>query len=130
MDLSWSLRTFEGASLSSCAAVDIDRVRLCWQPVGDGGLPAPRCQPEQYRSFSCEKSSGVTRFELPTGPVSLFVEPVCSDGRPPVAGTFEVPPPFTRVLRAGEVANLDSFLIAVYDPRRCEPPLCTCGRGE
>lgn len=130
VELSWSLRTYEGASLAPCSRADIDRVRICWDSLEDGGRPAARCQPSQYRSFPCDEQSGVTRFEVPPGPASLFIEPVCLDGLPAPIGTYEVPPAIVRTIVDGEVATLSSLLMVVTDNQTCTGPGCTCRRAE
>lgn len=126
VELSWSLRTLAGDSVESCSAASIEAVRLCWQPLGDGGGEGgARCRSERFRSFPCEDESGATRFELPPGPTSLWIEPVCDDGLPAALGTYQVPPPIVRTVSTGDVVTLSSLLIAV-DP--CAEPGCTCRR--
>lgn len=129
VELSWSLRTFEGDSLEACERAGIDSIRLCWLPQTDGGgSGGGRCRPTQYRAFACADESGVTRFEIPPGPTSLWIEPVCADGLPADPNTYQVPPPIVRTLEEGQVATLSSLLVAVSDNQSCTGPGCTCQR--
>lgn len=130
VELSWSLRTFAGDSLGGCERAGIETIRLCWQPLGDGGTGAAggRCRPPNLRAFPCNEESGITRFEIPPGRTSLWIEPVCADGLPADPDTYEVPPPIVRTIEEGQVATLSSLLVAVAEGNTCPPAGCTCQR--
>jgi hypothetical protein len=128
-ELTWSLRTFEGESCRGsrcgCDLADIAKVRLCWNSVADGDSG---CRPGQFRDFDCQEETGVTLFEIPAGSTKFNVEPLCADGLPATAGTYQVPSEIVRSVRDGEVVTLDALLIVVTDPGNCTGTNCTCVR--
>jgi len=120
VELSWTLRDFDG-NRTDCGPSNIESVRVCWQGLGDAGLPAQSdCVAvatdagflEQFREFDCTASRGVTRFEIRPGRTALFVEPVCQGGVEP-QGPFQVPPPIVREVKDGQVVTLNQLLIVV-----------------
>jgi len=130
-ELSWSLRSTDGDSVEACQDVDIRDVRLCWEPVADGSVlgGGGECQSGQRRSFPCGESSGVTGFNLDPGPTAFWIEPICTDGEPAAAGTFQVPPPIVRRVEEGEIVSLDSLLLVVNPTDgTCPDAGCTCVR--
>jgi hypothetical protein len=131
-ELSWSLRSFDGASVDSCDEARVDKLRLCWQPLGpdDGGLePGVRCTPGRRTAFLCEEASGITGFDLEPGSTSFWIEPVCLDGEPPTPGTYQVPPPIVRTVEEGRIVTLNSLLLVVGPPAgECPDAGCTCVR--
>jgi hypothetical protein len=132
VELSWSLRTFEGESITSCGDAAIARVRLCWISLElDGGEAQDGCRPQNSREFACGNESGITGFDLPPGRTSLFVQPICLDGSAAREGTYDVPAPIVRTVQEGKVVTLSSLLIVASDhtrpeESRCQPVGCTC----
>lgn len=123
-ELSWSLRTFEGESLT-CKQAQVEEIRLCWNALdsNDSG-----CRPNQSRRFTCKEATGVTRFEIEPGRTKLFAEPVCADGLPAAVGTFQAPAEIVRTVEEGQIVTLDSLLILVTDQDLCAGVACTCAR--
>jgi hypothetical protein len=129
VELSWSLRSFDGERVNSCEDARLDRVRICWLAVeGDEPLDAS-CQTRQSATFPCVEESGASGFEIAPGRTAFWIEPLCVDGAPAVAGTYEVPPPIVRTVEEGRIVTLNSLLIVVA-PRgsSCPPAGCTCVR--
>lgn len=124
-ELTWSLRTFAGDPVDSCADSKISHIRLCWNAV-DAGVRG--CRPGQFRDFNCDDQTGATRFEIPPGDTRLFVEPICEDGLAPAVGTYQTPEDIVRNVKAGEVVTLDSLLIVVTEPGSTCGADCTCVR--
>lgn len=130
-ELSWALRSVDGASVETCGEVRIADVRLCWQAVEEGSASAVggECASGQRRDFPCGESSGITGFDLPSGETAFWIEPVCQDGGPAGAGTYQVPPPIVRNVEEGEIVSLSSLLLVVNPPGDgCPAAGCTCVR--
>lgn len=131
-ELSWSLRSFEGASLDVCDEARVDDVRLCWQPLipdDAGPEPSVRCAPGRRKTFLCDDASGITGFDLEPGSTSFWIEPVCRDGEPATPGTYQVPPPIVRTVEEGRIVTLNSLLLVVGPPGTdCAEAGCTCVR--
>lgn len=124
-ELTWSIRTFGGDPVDSCAEALVARVRLCWNAVESG---VTGCRPGNFRDFECQEQTGETLFEIEEGRTAFFVEPICADGQPARLGTFLAPPEIVRMVREGEVVSLESLLITVTDhPSSCGVE-CTCVR--
>lgn len=66
----------------------------------------------RFDRFICSEDTGVTRFDLPPGPVNLWLEPECDAGYT-AAGRFRTPAPIVREVTTGEVITLDTQLIEV-----------------
>jgi hypothetical protein len=130
-EVSWSLRSADGDSIEACQDVDVRDVRLCWEAVADGSVlgGGGECQSGQRRSFPCGESSGVTGFNLDPGRTAFWIEPVCIDGDPADAGTYQVPPPIVRTVEDGEIVSLNSLLLVVNPTDgNCPSAGCTCVR--
>jgi hypothetical protein len=133
VELAWLLRDFEGEP-NDCQSARIAEIRVCWQPLGgDASLPEQNeCvalatdggRVEQFREFDCGARRGVTRFEIPGGSTSFFVEPLCQDGALP-PGPYQVPPPIVRTVTNGSVVTLNQLLI-VASNEQCAEENCTC----
>tara|TARA_R110002096_G_scaffold16898_14_gene58212 strand:+ start:53192 stop:53698 length:507 start_codon:yes stop_codon:yes gene_type:complete len=124
-ELSWSIRTFDGDPVNTCASALVDKIRLCWNALDSG---ATGCRPGNFREFKCEDQTGVTLFEIEPGRTAFFAEPICADGQPATVGTYQSPPEIVRTVRDGEVVSLESLLIVVTDhPSSCGVE-CTCVR--
>ena len=129
-EVSWSLRSQEGESVDSCRGALIHDVRLCWEAVDEGsvlGSGGP-CRSQHRRSFPCEESSGITAFNLEPGQTAFWIEPICDDGAPADAGTYQVPPPIVRNVEDGQIVSLNSLLLVVVTQTGdgCPPTGCTC----
>ena len=117
MELAWTLRDFQGQA-NSCGEAEVDKVRVCWRSLGDGGAVPNECVivrtdaglVGQLRDFDCNASRGVTRFEVPAGRTSLFIEPLCAGGNP-ARGPYQVPPPIVRTVEGGKVVTINQLLI-------------------
>jgi len=129
-EVSWSLRSFEGEAVETCGEVEIRDVRLCWEPLTDGGTTAGEdCRREARRSFPCDESSGVTGFQLDPGLTAFWIEPLCTDGQPADPVTYQVPPPIVRMVEDGKIVSLNSLLLVVSPDRDgCGANGCTCMR--
>jgi hypothetical protein len=127
-EFSWTLRTFEGESISRCDNAGIAQVQLCWRALASSD---PDCAPGRFAQFECPIGHGATRFEITPGPTSLQIAPICQDGSVPVVGTFQVPPPVVRTVNEGRVTMLNAILIVARDRTNplsnCQPAGCTCG---
>jgi hypothetical protein len=137
IELSWTLRTFDGEVIASnrdeaCRRARLESVRVCWQPLSAGvdAGEGRRCAAARSREFACGEDRGVTRFEVEPGPTAIWLEPLCvADLEPPEPGTYEVPAPIVRDIREGEVAALRALLIVATDgDQDCPPAGCTCAR--
>ncbi len=131
-ELSWSLRSQDGASIEACADV---RVRVRAPVLGAAGRrsgsweAAEMCRSGQQRDFPCGESSGITAFNLDPGPTAFWVEPVCIDDESADAGTYQVPPPIVRNVEEGQIVSLNSLLLVVNPADgECPPAGCTCIR--
>lgn len=130
-EVSWSLRSEDGDSVDSCGTALIEKVRLCWEALDDGSVlgGGGPCRSGHQRSFPCEESSGITAFNLPPGQTAFWIEPVCDDGEPADARTYQVPPPIVRNVEDGQIVSLNSLLLVVSPTNDvCPPTGCTCVR--
>jgi hypothetical protein len=131
------LHTFDGEPVGdgidqSCGNADITQVRVCWQ-ADDGSEPDfSQCIADQMRQFGCNKSSGISNFEITPGRNSFWIVPVCDDGSVAAIGTYQVPPPIVRTVEEGGIVTLGSLLIVATDNTDpstvCPSPNCTCVR--
>lgn len=128
VELSWSLRDFDGDSVERCSDARVEDVEICWQPVG-GSTPSVDigCRPGQRATFPCSEENGVSGFEIAPGPTAFWVHPLCRDGEPAADDTYQVPPPIVRTVEDGRIATLNSLLIVV-SPEDCPDAGCTCSR--
>ncbi len=126
VELSWSLRSFDGERVDSCAKARVDKVRICWQDV-EGGTSTGVCEGSQ--SFPCGEENGVSGFEIAPGSTSFWIEPICVDGSPADVGSYQVPPPIVRTIEDGKIVTLNSLLIVVTPfASSCPSAGCTCVR--
>jgi hypothetical protein len=126
VELSWSLRSFDGDRVDNCTAARVDEVRVCWQSIDDGASTGI-CQGSQ--SFPCGEENGVSGFEISPGRASFWIEPICVDGSPADSGSYQVPPPIVRTVEDGKIVTLDSLLIVVSPfAAGCPDTGCTCVR--
>ncbi len=117
VELAWTLRDFQGDN-NTCGKSEVDKVRVCWRSLGDAGTAPSECViirtdgglAGQLRDFDCSASRGVTRFEVPAGRTSLFIEPLCAGGNP-ARGPYQVPPPIVRTVEDGKVVTINQLLI-------------------
>ncbi len=127
IELSWSLRSFTGAPIDDCGDTGIEQIRVRWNQCDETTCPI----------FACAQERGVTDFIVPEGTHSLSIEPLCADGRQPVDGTYQVPPPIERQVMRGRVVTLSALLIIASDnPKadvdaegkaaQCPAAGCTC----
>jgi hypothetical protein len=125
VELSWSVRTFDGARLDDddCRdddpKVHVERIRLAWKAVADGGDGAGM-EPDGWAEFPCSDRRGITEFTVPPGAHLLWIVPVCAD-RAPSTGNYQVPPPIVRAIHEGTVTTLDALLV-VADESTCPAP--------
>jgi len=126
VELSWSLRSFDGDRVGECAKVRIDEVRVCWQPVADDTSTGV-CEGSQ--SFPCGEENGVSGFEIDPGSTAFWIEPICLDGALADPGSYQVPPPIVRTVEDGNIVTLNSLLIVVTPfGGSCPDSGCTCVR--
>jgi hypothetical protein len=129
VELSWALRSTQDTGITDCAAGRIDEIQLWWQ---DENVL-------DFKGFPCDASHGTTAFELPTGPVTLWVQPACvvttgprclvnpapcectASAADPV--TYEAPPPLVRRVLVGETVTLDAVILVVDEAAVCDPVL-------
>lgn len=134
IELSWTLRTFDGDVIDSnreqaCRRARIEDIRVCWRAAGApvDAADARLCGRSSSRRFFCGADRGVTQFEVPPGATSIWIEPICASGQPPQEGTFQVPAPIVREIRDGEVAALRALLVVATDgDQNCPEAGCTC----
>jgi hypothetical protein len=127
VELSWSLRSFDGEPVDSCTDARIERVRICWQSVADGASTTGACDASQ--AFPCEEENGVSGFEIAPGATAFWAEPICVDGEPADPDTYQVPPPIVRSVEEGQIVTLNSLLIVVTPlGQDCPDAGCTCVR--
>jgi hypothetical protein len=129
VELSWSLRSFDGDAVDGCGMADIQEVRLCWEHLPDGSVSVGggSCRSGARRTFPCSEYSGITGFQLDPGATAFWIEPVCDDGEPADAETYQVPPPIVRNVEEGKIVSLNSLLLVVSPPGgECPPAGCTC----
>jgi hypothetical protein len=125
IELSWTLRTFDGAAVpDSCMDESgrriVEDVRLCWASVAEGESPPTACPSDTRATFRCPSVHGVTGFEVAEGPTAIWIEPVCTSGEPAASGSFQVPAPIVRDVVDGKVVTLNSLLVVVGD-ETCAP---------
>ena len=129
IELSWKLRPASGATSSSnvppfldCStdgtdgtklAGTIDSIQLDWQTSTKAG----------HDDFRCTDGHGVTHFEVPPGPVTISVEPVCGLSVNP--RSYEAPAPAQRTSLAGDVIDLGAVEIIVQ-VTNCSNQPCIC----
>lgn len=127
VELSWTLRTFEGEPIATCADAKIGKIRVNWAPSSANGADQ---EPDAvgFEEFACPANRGVTHFAVGQGPQLLWIEPICEDGSPAVESTYEVPPPILRYVQNGEVVTLDSLLVVADDSSNgcTKAQGCTC----
>jgi len=128
VELSWSLRSFDGDRVGTCSKALVEEVRVCWQPVNGAGTVTAECDASQ--TFPCEEENGVSGFEIDPGSTAFWVEPICRDGAPADADTYQVPPPIVRTVEDGKIVTLNSLLIVVTPfESGCPDVGCTCVRN-
>ena len=126
VELSWSLRSFDGERVDSCTDARVDQVRVCWQSV-EGDTSTGICEGSQ--SFPCGEENGVSGFEIVPGRAAFWVEPICFDASPADIGSYQVPPPIVRTVEDGKIVTLNSLLIVVTPfGAGCPDAGCTCVR--
>jgi hypothetical protein len=129
VEMSWALRATQDREITDCAGDRIQEIELWWQ-AGDV---------LQSKAFPCEDRHGTTAFELPPGPVTLWVQPTCefTTGprclssptpcecirKPADSATFEAPPPLVRRVVAGETVTLDAVVMVIDADHICRPEL-------
>jgi hypothetical protein len=125
VELSWALRSTQDRGITDCAEDRIGDIQLWWQ--NDAIL--------DHHAFPCDASHGTTAFELPAGPVTMWVQPACEPvtgpqcaavptpcecvGKPADSDTFEAPPPLVRRVVVGETITLDAVILVVDPDRVC-----------
>lgn len=125
VELSWSLRSFDGDRVDACAKARMDQVRICWEAVE--GTVTATC--ESSEAFPCDEENGVSGFEIAPGSTAFWVEPICRDGATADPGTYQVPPPILRTVEDGKIVTLNSLLIVVSPfAEGCPDAGCTCVR--
>jgi hypothetical protein len=126
VELSWSVRTFDGARVdddchtddeSDDPKVHLGYIRLAWKAVADGG-DGTGMEPDGWEEFPCADGRGITRFSVPRGQQMLWIVPVCPGGSTPSTGSYQVPPPIVRAVGEGTVTTLDALLV-VADESTC-----------
>lgn len=126
VELSWSLRSFDGERVDNCDDARVEEVRVCWQAVEDGTSTGV-CEGSQ--SFPCGEENGISGFEIAPGSTAFWVEPICVDGSPAATGSYQVPPPIVRTVADGKIVTLNSQLIVVTPfGTSCPDAGCTCVR--
>jgi hypothetical protein len=116
VELSWSVRTFDGIPLKDACdddkrKVHLETIRLAWKAVADAG-DAAGMEPDGWTDFPCADLRGITEFTVPRGEHLLWVVPICRDNGP-ATGNYQVPPPIVRTIREGTVTTLDALLVVV-----------------
>lgn len=129
VELSWALRSTQDREITDCAADRIEEIQLWWQ----------NASVLDFTAFPCTASHGTTAFELPSGPVTLWVQPACQYTTGPRclvnptpcectskaadSATFEAPPPLVRRVVVGETVTLDAVVMVIDNERICRPDL-------
>jgi hypothetical protein len=114
VEVSWVFRTDRG-DRRDCGQIDVGQVELRW-----GSASADRV------AFPCRDERGVTGFDLPVGPRSLYLRPICADGSPAADGSYRAPAPIVRTITDGDVITLDTQLIEVRVTGCGEATPCIC----
>jgi hypothetical protein len=134
IELAWALRDFAGDE-NSCQKAGVGEIRVCWRAVDDAGSTDCVTVREdggvrgQYRDFACTANRGITRFEVPPGPTSIFVKPLCAVDGLASPGPYQVPPPIVRTVEQGRVVTLDQLLVVATRTGECGGDTgldCTC----
>lgn len=126
VELSWSVRTFDGDRVEdSCDDDDhdvhLEGIRLAWKAVeGDGDGGGTVLEPDGWDEFPCSDRRGITDFRVPTDQQMLWIVPVCAGGLP-ATGNYQVPPPIVRTIQEGTVTTLNALLV-VADESTCPAP--------
>ena len=130
VELSWSLRDFDGQAVEACGDARIAEVEICWQPVaGDTPSIDVACRPGQRESFPCAEENGVSGFTIPPGPTAFWAHPICRGGEPADEETFQAPAPIVRTVHEGRIVTLNSLLLVVSPiASDCPEAGCTCSR--
>ena len=124
VELSWSVRSFDGTDVEACSDARVDEIRICWQAVSEG---SGSCTSSE--EFPCDEENGVSGFEIAPGETAFWVEPICVDGDPADPTTYQVPPPIVRTVEEGKIVTLNSLLIVVHPlDSSCSDIGCTCVR--
>ena len=118
VDLSWRLRTADGAEISDdhhgCEDARIAAMRLHWDVEGVTGSA----------SWPCEDVRAITGFEVPPGRALLWLEPACVSGEADPA-SYEAPAPLERTITVGDVITLNAVVVSVQlSP--CDEQPCVC----
>lgn len=130
VELSWSLRDFDGDAVEACDDARIDEVEICWQP-SDGEAPSVDlgCRPGQRQSFPCSEENGVSGFTITPGPTAFWAHPICDTGEAAEEDTYQAPAPIVRTVEEGQIVTLNSLLIVVSPiASDCPEAGCTCSR--
>jgi hypothetical protein len=130
VELSWSLRDFDGDAVDACSDARVEQVEVCWQPTG-GDTPSIdiACRPGQRESFPCSEENGVSGFTIEPGPTAFWAHPICETGEPATEDTFQAPAPIVRTVEDGQIVTLNSLLIVVSPiDEGCPEAGCTCSR--
>ncbi len=125
VELSWALRSTADVRITDCADDRIAEMQLWWQ--------SPSFL--DFEGFPCDESHGTTAFEVPSGPVTMWVQPACAiatgarcDVEPlpceclaksASSDTFEAPPPLVRRVVVGEIITLDAVVVVIDDEQVC-----------
>lgn len=130
VELSWSLRDFDGDAVDECADARIDEVEICWQPaVGDTPSVDVACRPGQRQSFPCSEENGVSGFQIDPGSTAFWAHPICDTGDAASEDTFQAPAPIVRTVEEGQIVTLNSLLLVVSPlSGTCPEAGCTCSR--
>ena len=124
VELSWSLRSFDGDDVESCSDARLDEVQVCWQAVSEG---SGSCTSSE--AFPCDEENGVSGFEIDPGPTAFWIEAICRDGDLADPATYQVPPPIVRTVEEGKIVTLNSLLVVVHPVgSACPDSGCTCVR--
>lgn len=128
VELSWSLRSFEGNSVGNCGDVGISRMQICWQSLEDDQpLDTLACLSEHSADFPCSEANGTSGFTIDPGRTAFWLEPLCENAQPPAPESYQVPPPITRQVEEGRIVTLDSLLVVVAPQGEpCPDVGCTC----
>ncbi|HVV86077.1 MAG TPA: hypothetical protein VHE35_23620 [Kofleriaceae bacterium] len=129
VELSWALRSTQDREITDCAGERISQIQLWWQ----------NADTLAFKGFPCEDSHGTTAFELPSGPVTLWVQPACQFETGPRclanptpceclakaadSATFEAPPPLVRDVVVGETVTLDAVVMLIDNDNICRQDL-------
>ena len=129
VELSWALRSTQDTEITDCAGGRIDEIQLWWQGAGV----------VEHKGFACDARHGTTAFELPSGEVTLWVQPTCTVTTGPRCSvnptpcectasvadpaTYEAPPPLVRRVVVGDTITLDAVVMVIDNADICDPAL-------